>query len=469
MQEELHYDIAVIGSGPAGEKAVMQASKLKKRVVLIEKQSRIGGASLHTGTIPSKSLRETVTNLTSLKRRTHGINISFKEDITIDELMYRKEIVTQEQESSFRRNLIKNRVDLVHGNPRFISPKLLEVNSLDYKLPLQIHADTIVVATGSRPYHPQWAPIDQECIFDSDSILKIKRLPKKITIIGAGVIGCEYACIMAQLGIRVNLIAKDRQILPFLDNEISESFMFRMRNQRITLRLGENVKEIKKTSEQEVHVYLESGKVLPCSTVMVAAGRVSNIEGLGLEEVGVQLGTRGLILVNENYHTNIDNIYAVGDVIGFPALSSTAMVQARIAVLHAFGKLENEKMPKDLPFGIWTIPGIAMVGKTEEELTDAKIPYEIGVAHFKEVARAHIMGDEEGILKGMFDPHSLKLLGVHIIKARATEMIHLGQAVMYYQGTIDYFINAVFNYPTLDEAYRIAAFNGINRLDYDTL
>ncbi|MGK0291473.1 MAG: NAD(P) transhydrogenase [bacterium] len=462
------YDLAVIGSGPAGEKAVMQAAKLGKKAVLIEKEPKIGGASLHTGTIPSKSLRETMVNLELLQRGSHGINISFNKDITSDEFMHRKQVVIQGQENAFRKNLSKNNIDLIHGSPYFLSPNLIEIQTSKQEM-IQVEADYFIIATGSSPHRPNWTEYDDSSVFDSDTILKMSKLPQKITIIGAGVIGCEYACIFAKLGIRVNLIAKDRDILSFLDHEISDFLLYRMRNQRITMRLGEEVKEVKKISDNEVHVCLESGKVLPCSTVLIAAGRNSNSQGFGLEEIGITLGKRGLIDVNSEYQTSVENIYAVGDVIGFPALASTAMIQARIATLHAFKKLENEKMPTDLPFGIWTIPGVAMVGKTEEQLTKEKIPYEIGVAHFKEVVRAHIMGEEEGILKLLFNPDSLELLGVHIIGPRAPEMIHLGQSVMYYSGTIEYFMNAVFNYPTLDEAYRIAAFNGVNRLSCTSL
>jgi NAD(P) transhydrogenase len=469
MQEIHHYDIVVIGSGPAGEKAALQASKLKKQVALIEKSTHLGGASLHTGTIPSKSLRETVMHLALLRQQTHGIDIKFKENLTTRELMYRKEIVIQDQENSLRRNLEKNHITVIEGIPRFQSATILEITPADSSEKYEITADYTIIATGSSPRRPKWAPFDNECVFDSDSILDIKHLPKKVTIIGAGVIGCEYASIFSKIGIRVNLIARDRNILPFVDRQIAENLMYQMRNQRITLRLGENVEGIEKINTDEIHVKLESQKVLPCSTVLVAAGRFANSGGLNLDKVGVELGKNGLIKTNENYQTDQPNIYAVGDVIGFPGLASTSMSQARIAVLHAFGKLEFEKMPKNLPLGIWTIPAVSMVGKTEEELTDECTPYEIGIAHFKEISRAHIMGEEEGILKLLFDPETLKILGIHIIGPHASELIHLGHSVMFFEGTIQYFMNTVFNSPTLDEAYRIAAFNGMNRLDHESL
>ena len=469
MQEIHHYDIVVIGSGPAGEKAALQASKLKKQVALIEKSTHLGGASLHTGTIPSKSLRETVMHLALLRQQTHGIDIKFKENLTTRELMYRKEIVIQDQENSLRRNLEKNHITVIEGIPRFQSATILEITPADSSEKYEITADYTIIATGSSPRRPKWAPFDNECVFDSDSILDIKHLPKKVTIIGAGVIGCEYASIFSKIGIRVNLIARDRNILPFVDRQIAENLMYQMRNQRITLRLGENVEGIEKINTDEIHVKLESQKVLPCSTVLVAAGRFANSGGLNLDKVGVELGKNGLIKTNDNYQTDQPNIYAVGDVIGFPGLASTSMSQARIAVLHAFGKLEFEKMPKNLPLGIWTIPAVSMVGKTEEELTDECTPYEIGIAHFKEISRAHIMGEEEGILKLLFDPETLKILGIHIIGPHASELIHLGHSVMFYEGTIQYFMNTVFNSPTLDEAYRIAAFNGMNRLDHESL
>ncbi|MBT5228680.1 MAG: Si-specific NAD(P)(+) transhydrogenase [Methylococcales bacterium] len=460
------YDVAIFGSGPGGERAAMQASKLGKRVVLIEKDSHVGGSSLHTGTIPSKSLRETVVNLSRLKRRVNqGMNISVRRDITVDELMYRKDFVIQEQETTIRNHLFANRIDLVQGTPTFKSPTEIYVETPDGEDDITIHAEFTVISTGSRPHRPTaWFPENAENIYDSDSILQVKRLPHKITIIGSGVIGCEYACIFSRMGIRVNLISRDRTIMPFVDRELSENFMYRMRHNRITLRLGEDVKEIVKVDDEHVKVNLASGKSLSSGAVLIAAGRDSNVEGLGLGEIGVEQGKRGLICVNDKYQTSVENIYAVGDVIGFPGLASTAVIQARIAILHAFNQLENEEMPTDLPFGIWTIPSIAMVGANEEELTDKSIPYEVGIAHFKEVARAHIMGGEYGILKLLFDPETLKLLGVHIIGPHAPQLIHLGQSVMYYGGDIKYFVNAVFNYPTLDEAYRIAAFNGMNRL-----
>lgn len=470
MSEARTYDVVVIGSGPAGEKAVMQAAKLRKRVLLVEKERRIGGSCLHSGTIPSKSLRETVVHLDVLRHRTHGIDVTVREDISVEELMYRKELVVGEREQYFHRNLSKNHVDLVQGQPRFVSPTRIEVRRTDRAGgdPLVVETTHAVIATGSRPHRPDWVEFDETSVFDSDSILRIRRLPAKLTIVGAGVIGCEYACIFSHLGIRVNLIAKDHEVLPFLDREIAESLTYRMRRSRIAMRLGEEVETIGKVGEDKVNVCLKSGKCLPCSTVLVATGRISNTDGLGLEDIGVQIGNRGRLTVNECYQTNVPNIYAVGDVIGFPALASTAMNQGRVAVLHAFGQLERQKMPSDIPLGIWTIPPVAMVGKTEEELTAAAIPYEIGVARFGEVARANILGEEEdGILKLLFDPETRRLLGVHIIGPRAPELIHLGQAVLFFEGTIDYFTNATFNYPTLDEAWRIAAFNGLNRLSFD--
>ena len=501
MERRKKYDIVVIGSGPAGEKAAMQASKLRKRVLLIEKNpEQLGGSSLHTGTIPSKSLRETVVYLELLRKRAHGVTISFKENLTAAELMKHKDRVIEEHENSFRRNIKKTGVDLMIGRPQlenlpppppeeaksvpspkskkpalqkirgeaqFQSPNFIKICH-DMDEPTLIETDYTVIATGSHPNRPVWAKFDGKYVFDSDTILQINRLPKKITIIGAGVIGCEYACIFAKLGIRVNLVSKDYNILPFVDHEIADILKERMRESRITLRFGEEVQTIEVVHEDCVEVRLKSGKVLPCSHVMVAAGRVSNTKDLGLEDIGVKMGKRGLIEVNrETYQTSVENIYAVGDVIGFPGLASTAMLQARVAILHAFGLYANEPMPEYLAFGIWTIPPIGMVGKTEKELTESQTPYEIGIGHFKEVARARIMGENNGILKLLFDPKTLEVLGVHVIGPSATEMIHLAQSVMYYKGTIKYFMNSVFNYPTLDQVYQVAAFNGINRRTFD--
>lgn len=491
MKKVQNYDIAIIGSGPAGEKAAMQASKLRKKVVLIEKNSKhIGGSSLHTGTIPSKSLRETVVHLELLRKRSHGVEISFKDDLSARDLMRHKDVVIDDQEKSFHRNLSKNHVELIHGSPQFITQEEFDNSDFEDTLPLPseqtfdgahllsvdtggesplcIRAGKVILATGSRPNRPSWVEFDENHVFDSDTILNIQRLPKKLTIIGAGVVGCEYACIFAKLGIRVNLISKEYNILHFLDHEICDMLKERMRESRITLRFGEEVEGIRVHNHSSVKVQLKSGKILPCSHVMFAAGRQSNTEGLGLEKIGIEFGKYGAIKVDPHtYQTTAPNVYAVGDVIGFPGLASTAMLQARIAILHAFGELENEKMPKDLALGIWTIPPIGMVGKTEKELTQERIPYEIGVGHFNEVARARIMGENKGMLKLLFDPETLKLLGVHAIGPMATEMIHLGQSVLFYEGTIKYFMNSVFNYPTLDQVYQVAALNGANRLSYD--
>ena len=469
MKEIHHFDIVVIGSGPSGEKAATQASKLKKHVALIEKSNRLGGVSLHTGTIPSKSLRETVMHFSLLRQQTHGIEISFKDNLSTNELMYRKEMVIRDQENSLRRNFEKNNITIFEGTPKFKSSSTIELIPTYSKDIQEISADYFVIATGSSPLRPKWAPFDNECVFDSDTILEIKHLPKKVTIIGAGVIGCEYASIFSKMGIRVNLIARNRNVLPFVDRQIAENLMYQMRNQRVTLRLGEVVEDITKIDKNEVHVKLGSNKILPCSTVMVAAGRYANSGSLNLKKIGIDIGNEGLIKTNEHFQTTQSNIYAVGDVIGFPGLASTAKSQARIAVLHAFNQLKTEKMPKDLPIGIWTIPAVSMVGKTEEELTDSCIPYEMGIAHFKEISRAHIMGKDEGILKILFDPETLKILGIHIIGPQAAELIHLGHSVMFFEGTIKYFMNTVFNSPSLDEAYRVAAFNGMNRLDHESI
>jgi len=325
MQEIHHYDIVVIGSGPAGEKAALQASKLKKQVALIDKSPHLGGASLHTGTIPSKSLRETVMHLALLRQQTHGIDIRFKENLTTRELMYRKEIVIQDQENSLRRNFEKNQITVIEGIPRFQSATMLEITPADSSEKYEITADYTIIATGSSPRRPKWAPFDNECVFDSDTILDIKHLPKKVTIIGAGVIGCEYASMFSKIGIRVNLIARDRNILPFVDRQIAENLMYQMRSQRVTLHLGENVEDIEKINADEIQVKLESQKILTCSTVLVAAGRFANSGGLNLDKVRVELGNNGLIKTNENFQTAQPNIFVVGDVIGIPSLASTSM------------------------------------------------------------------------------------------------------------------------------------------------
>ncbi len=469
MKPDTHYDMVILGSGPAGEKAAMQASKLRKKVLLIEKDPKnIGGSCLHTGTIPSKSLWETVVSLQHLDRQANKGSISIKNDITASELMHHKKSVISQQERSYYRNLEKTNITLLRGQSTFIDPNTLNFASYDSLKKIKISAKHFIIATGSRPFLPDWAKFDQKQIFDSDSILQLQYIPKKLAIIGAGVIGCEYACIFAKLGVRVNLIARDYSILKFLDHEIADKLKEMMRESRITLRFGEDVELVESVGTKQVTVTLASGKKLLCDAALIATGRLSNTDDLGLEKLDLAIGQNGLIEVNrDTYQTTIPNIYAVGDVIGFPALASTAMLQARIATLHAFDQIQNECLPDNLATGIWTIPPIGIVGKTEKELTEAQIPYEIGMGYFKEVARAKIMGGDRGVLKLLFDPDTLKLLGVHIIGPSAPELVHLGQAVIHYGGDISYFMNSVFNYPTLDQAYQVAAFNGVNRLTFD--
>ena len=469
MKYDTEYDIVILGSGPAGEKAAMQASKLRKKVLLIEKDpDKIGGSCLHTGTIPSKSLWETVVSLQRIKHQENGTTIAISKEITADQLMRHKKDVISQQERSYYRNLDKTNVTLLRGKASFVDTNTLSFTNYDHSKKVKITAKYFIIATGSRPFLPDWASFDQKQVFDSDSILQLQYIPKKLAIIGAGVIGCEYACIFAKLGIRVNLIARDYSILKFLDHEVADKLKELMRDSRVILRFGESVDLVEAIGERQVKVILASGKNLLCDAALIATGRLSNTDDLGLEKIGVKTGVNGLIEVNkETYQTSIPNIYAVGDVIGFPALASTAMLQARIATLHAFERLQDECLPDNLATGIWTIPPIGIVGKTEKELTEAQVPYEIGMAYFKEVARAKIMGTDSGILKLLFDPETLKLLGVHIIGPSAPELIHLGQAVIHYGGDITYFMNSVFNYPTLDQAYQVAAFNGVNRLTFD--
>ncbi len=464
-----HYDIAVIGTGPAGQKAAIQAAKLGKRVAIIEKNNVVGGAAINTGTIPSKALREASLHLTGAgKRDLFGTRHRVKRTVTIADLISVSQQVINGELSVIRDAFDRNNVDLIWGDAHFEGPNLLQVKRKDESELLT--ADKFVVAVGTKPARPESVPFDEETIFCSDGLLQLDQLPKSIIVVGGGVIGCEYACIMATLGVRVTLIEGRTQVLGFLDHEIVEAFQYHMRRMGVTLRLGEKVEQISRVEPHNgdgvrVQATLESGKHLRSQTLLYAVGRQGVCKALGLENVGLEFDDRERLKVNENYQTRVEHIYACGDVIGFPALASTAMEQGRMAVCHAFG-IEVRSMPDLFPFGIYSVPEISMVGKTEAQLTEAGVPYEAGIAQYAELARGHLVGDTNGMLKLLIHQEDHRILGVHAIGTGATELIHVGQAVMAFNGTVDYFLNNVFNYPTLAEAYKIAARNGINKLQH---
>lgn len=466
-----HFDLAVIGSGPAGQKAAIQAAKLGKTVALIERNNVLGGATINTGTIPSKALREAVLHLTGAsKRGLFGEVTRVKQKVTIADLIYVSQQVIHHELALIRDQLERNGVELIWGAARFDDENVLYVDRPDdFEV---LSAGYFVIASGTRPATPTNIPFDDKTIFTSDGLLKLDHLPRTMTIVGAGVIGCEYACMMATLGVKVTLVDGRKEVLGFLDREITEAFQYQMRRDGITLRLGEKVGKIEHLPPDPsfgdghaplVQATLESGKHLRSQTLLYAVGRQGTTAALQLEKAGLKADDRERLKVNENYQTDVPNIYAAGDVIGFPALASTAMEQGRLAVCHAFG-VPTRSIPDFFPYGIYAIPEISMVGKTEDQLTEAGIPFEAGVAQYKELARGQLLGDETGLLKLLIHQDNHQILGVHAIGTGATELIHIGQAVMGFKGTVDYFINNVFNFPTLAEAYKVAALNGLNKL-----
>jgi len=462
-----HYDLAVIGTGPAGQKAAIQAAKLSKAVAIIEKNEALGGVAVNTGTIPSKALREAVLHLTGASRRgLFGTTHRVKKKITLADLIVVSQTVIRQEWETIHDAFERNNVDLFWGKAHFEGPNLLQLDRGDDTQLLT--ADRFLIAVGTRPATPDNIPFDGEKILSSDQLLKLRDLPRSMIVVGAGVVGTEYACMMATLGIHVTLIEGRHQVLGFLDEEIGESFQYQMRKSGITLRMGEKVKAIEKTrhgDEEKVQATLESGKKILADTLLYAVGRQGLCKALALENVGLEYDDRERLKVNEFYQTAVPHIYAAGDVIGFPALASTAMEQGRRAVCHMFGQ-PTHSMPDLFPFGIYAVPEISMVGKTEQQLTEAGIPYEAGIANYKEIARGQLLGDDTGMLKLLVHQQDHSLLGVHIIGTGATELVHIGQAVMSLGGRAEYFIENVFNYPTLAEAYKVAALNALNKLKY---
>ena len=465
-----HYDIVVIGTGPAGQKGAIQAAKLGKRVAVIEKNQVLGGAQINTGTIPSKALREAALHLTGAnKRGLFGESYRVKKNITIADLVSVSSVVIRHEWEVIRDQFDRNGVELIWGTAHFEGPNLLQIVRSDETD--MITADKFLLAVGTQPAIPSHIPFNGQTVFTSDSLLHLDHLPKSMIVVGGGVIGVEYACILATLGTRVTLVEGRNDVLGFLDKEISEAFQYFMRQAGITLRLGEKVEGIEELAEDapnvngaRVQAKLESGKTLRAECLLYAVGRQGVCKKLGLDNVGIAFDDRERLKVNDNYQTNVEHVYAAGDVIGFPALASTSMEQGRRAVCHACGNDIDNYNTTLFPFGIYAVPEISMVGKTEKQLTDEGIPYEAGVASYKEIARGQLLGDEKGMLKLLIHQETLEILGVHAIGTGATELIHIGQSVMALGGKADYFINNVFNFPTLAEAYKVAAYNGVNKL-----
>ena len=456
-----HYDMLVIGSGPAGQKAAIQAAKVGKKVGVIERKKVAGGICINVGTIPSKSLREAVMFLSGFRQRNlYGASYRVKKDITFEDLAQRCDHVVKAEQEVIQSQLIRNSVDFIVGAASFIDPHRIAIKQ---ESEANEHtADYIVVACGTESARPADIPFDGESVIDSDGLLSLKQLPKSITIVGAGVIGCEYACILATLGIPVVLVEKRPRLLEFVDSEIIESLQYQMRNIGVTLRFNEEVVGVQKSADNSVSIHLKSGKKIGAPLLMYSVGRIGATKTLNLESIGIQADERGRLKVNADYQTDVPHIYAAGDVVGFPALASTSMQQGRHAACHAFG-LVCETSTHLLPYGIYTIPEISMVGRNEDELTRDGVPYEIGVARYREIARGQIIGDTVGMLKLLFHSETRQLLGVHVIGEGATELVHIGQAVMAHGGKLDYFVDAVFNYPTLAECYKVAALAALNK------
>jgi NAD(P) transhydrogenase len=458
----MHYDVLVIGTGPAGQKAAVQSAKLGKKVGIIERKQVVGGVCINSGTIPSKSLREAVLYLSGFHQRAvYGATYRLKQDITMEDLAFRCQHVITEEIDIIKKQMARNHVEMIFGTARFLDSHRLAVEQAHGTI--EHTADHIAIAVGSQPARPADVPFDGLSIIDTDELLTLKCLPASLIIIGGGVIGSEYASIVATMGIKVTLIDQRPRLLEFADHEIIDALQVQLGEIGIGLHLNEQVVRIAKQTDGQVAVQLRSGNQLEASMVMYSAGRIGATGDLNLETIGIQPDARGRLRVNEHFQTNVPHIYAVGDVIGFPALASTSMQQGRLAACHAFG-LPCDVKAQLLPYGIYTIPEISMVGPTEQELIRDQIPYESGIARYKEIARGKLIGDEIGMLKLLFHKQTRQLLGVHAIGEGATELIHIGQAVMAHGGNIDYFVDNVFNYPTLAECYMVAALAGLNHL-----
>jgi NAD(P) transhydrogenase len=457
------YDLVVIGSGPAGQRGAIAAAKARKRVAIVDRTTMIGGVSVHTGTIPSKTVREAIFQLTgfAVKAR-YGDGRPIYGDVSIQDVSVRvKDIVSRETEL-IRAQLKRNGVAIYQGLAVFLDPHTLAIQDRDETV--QLKAGNILIACGTRPAHNREIPFDDRRIVDTDHLTGLNGLPKETIVVGAGVIGLEYASFVAALGSKVTLIEERPIILDFIDQEVVQALSYHLRQLGITFRLGEKVTRVATDAQRDtVFAELESGKKIQADALIYAVGRQANADQLHLEAAGLTADGRGRLKVNEFFQTALPHIYAAGDVIGFPALASTSMEQGRLAASHMFG-LPFEHMPELFPYGIYTIPEVSMVGQTEEKLTSNKVPYEVGIARYSELAKSMMLGDEAGMLKVLFDRQTRKLLGVHALGQRATEIIHIGQAVLFYGGSVEYFRDMVFNYPTLAEAYKVAALDGLNKL-----
>jgi len=460
------HDVVVIGSGPGGEGAAMKAAKSGLSVVIIDKQSEVGGGCTHWATIPSKALRQSVQTVVEFRRDPLFSTISDRVRFTFPQLLRKAEEVIRKQVAMRRSFYLRNHVSVVHGHARFVDDHTIEVET-DNGTKRELRARHIVVATGARPYHPPDVDFDHPRVFDSDTILTLDHTPQTVTIYGAGVIGCEYASILRNLGVKVNLVNQRDKLLSFLDDEIIDALAYHLRDIGVVLRHNEKYTRIE-PADDGVYMHLESGKKIKSDIVLWAQGRTGNTDDMGLPSIGVTPNSRGQLDIDDRFRVEgKPHLYAVGDVVGYPGLASASYDQGRFAAAHLMDPESDLRLVTDIPTGIYTTPEISSVGRTERELTEEQIPYEVGHSLFRSLARAQITGNTVGMLKLLFHRDTLELLGIHCFGDQAAEIVHIGQAIMSQPGaanTVEYFVETTFNYPTMAEAYRVAALNGLNRL-----
>ncbi|MBB4189517.1 NAD(P) transhydrogenase [Sinorhizobium terangae] len=458
------FDLIVVGSGPAGRRGAIQAAKLGKKVLVVEQGKRVGGVSVHTGTIPSKTLRETALNLSGWRERGfYGRSYRVKQEISADDLRRRLIITLNHEVEVLEHQFARNRVQHVRGRASFVSPTTLEILKDDGES-IPVSATSILLAVGTKPFRPDYIPFDGKTVIDSDELLDIGELPRSLVVIGAGVVGIEYATIFSALDTQVTVIDPKTTMLDFIDKEIVEDFTYQLRDRNMKLNLGQKAEKVERLEDGKVLLTLDNGRKITTEMVLFAAGRIGATDALNLPAAGLEADSRGRLKVNpETFQTSVPNIYAAGDVVGFPSLASTSMEQGRVAARVAVGAIAKEPQ-KYFPYGIYAVPEISTCGLSEEEVKERGIPYECGIARFRETSRGHIMGLDSGLLKMIFSLKTRRLLGVHIIGEGATELVHIGQAVLNLKGTVEYFVENTFNYPTLAEAYKIAGLDAWNRM-----
>ncbi len=462
MARTHHYDLLVIGSGPAGQKAAIQGAKLGRKVAIVEREPALGGVSANTGTIPSKTARAAILDLTGFAQRSvYGDAYRVAGTVTMDDLLWRTQHVIEHERAVVRDQLRRNGVEVIEGTAAFLDPHTLEVAGSHLLSP---SADRFVIAVGTRPARPSGVDFDDRTVIDSDGLGHLARVPATMTVVGAGVVGVEYAAMAAALGVTVTLVDRRAELLDFVDDELVDALRYHLRGLGLTLRLGEQVDAIRRQPDGSAITCLASGKRIPSDVVLYAAGRQGAVDGLRLAAAGLEADTRGRITVDERFRTAQPHIFAAGDVIGFPALAATSMEQGRLAACAAFGVTAHDLSPV-LPYGIYTIPEISFVGRTERQLTEAGVPYVVGVARYRELARGEIAGDNTGLLKLLVHADTRELEGVHVFGTAAAELVHIGQTAIAGRLGVDYLVDAVFNYPTFSDAYKIAALDAVNRLN----